>query len=136
MNPTLVTEAGRRAAAALMQDACTITRASAEPGPLDPVTLAYTPPAPEQLYSGPCRVKHAGGQASDRQVESGERQINLWPFTVSVPTTVLDLQPDDLVTITASALDADLVGLVLRVRDVVQGSQVTAHRLGCEVNAG
>jgi hypothetical protein len=129
-----VTLTGRRAAEQLMLDACTITR-EAGAGSFNTTTGTFTPATPTTLYAGKCRVKHAGGQSGDRQVQQGEEQVGLWPFVVSVPTTVVNLRPDDIVTVTASAIDADLVGLVLRVRDVVQGSQVTARRLGCEVVA-
>ena len=135
MTAASTTLAGRRAAEALMVDACTISLPAAG-GSFDTDTGTYAPGAPTALYTGKCRVRHAGGQSGDRQVQHGEQQISLWPFVVSVPTSVVGLRPDAVVTITASALDPDLVGLVLRVRDVIQGSHVTARRLGCEVNAG
>lgn len=135
MTAETATLSGRAAAEALMVDTCTITR-SATRGTFNETTLQYDSPTTTSLYTGKCRVKPAGGQVSDRVVQFGEQAVSLWPFQVSVPISVENLAVDDLVTITASSLDPDLVGTVLRVRDVTQGTHITARRLGCEVNAG
>lgn len=134
MTAEATTLAGRTAAEELMVDECLITRGTTQ-GTFNTTTLEYDTVAATEVYDGKCRVKPTGGQASDRQAQAGERQIALWPFTVSVPISVTGIQPDDLVTVTASSLDADLVGLQLRVRSVVQGTHITARRLGCEVTA-
>jgi hypothetical protein len=131
---TGVTLGGRRAAERLMTDACTITRAAGAPV-FDEATGTYTTPTPTTLYSGKCRVK-TYRQNNDRVVDFGGEPVSLWPFSVSVPVEVTGLEVDDIVTVTASVLDPDVVGTRLRVRDVVKGSQITARRLGCEVNAG
>ncbi len=134
MSAQTTTLAGRAAAEELMVDACTVTRASAETT-FNTTTLQYTAVAATSVYTGKCRVRPSGGQASDRQAQAGERQVSLWPFVVSVPISVTGLAVDDLVTVTASALDADLGGLQLRIREVIQGTHITARRLGCEVIA-
>lgn len=113
-----------------MLDACTIDHPLGEPE-FDEGDDAYVTPVSE-LYAGACKVKPNG---TDRQVEAAGESVTLWPFIVSLPMSVEDVEVDDIVTVTASALDPSLVGLELRVRQVAQGSFVTARRLGCEVEA-
>lgn len=113
-----------------MLDACMITNAAAVEV-YDVATDAYITPAGASRYTGPCRVKPRDN--TDRVVVAGEQATSLWPFVVSVPMAVVGCEVDDVVTITASSADPDLVGLKLRVRQVAQGSSITARRLGCEV---
>lgn len=113
-----------------MVDACTITAANAVQV-YDETTDAYTTPDGASRYTGRCKVTPRDN--ADRQVEAGAQTVTLWPFVISVPMSVTGIQDDDVITITASALDPALVGLVLRVRQVAQGSFLTARRLGCEV---
>lgn len=133
MTATEATLAGRAAAEALMQDACTINRPDTT-GVLDEDTLQYVTTAGAEVYEGPCRVKPRDNE--DRVVHAGEQPVSLWPYIVSVPMSVTAVALDDLVTITGSDLDPALVGLVLRVRQVLAGTHLTARRLGCEVNVG
>lgn len=135
MSFTSATLAGRRAALRLMVDSCRIERRSSGAPVFDATSGTYTDPASTDLYVGPCRVRNYR-QNNDRVVQFGAEPVSLWPFVVSVPIDVTGLQVDDLITITASVLDPGLNDLRLRVRDVTLGSQVTARRLGCEVNAG
>lgn len=127
------TLAGRRAAEALMTDTCTITRGVGGPV-FDPGLGEYVAGAGEQLYSGRCRVRPRDN--ADQVVEAGGQNVSLFPYVVSVPVSSTAFDVDDLVTVTASALDPALPGLVLRVRQVNIGSQVTARRIGCELDAG
>lgn len=117
-----------------MQDSCTITAGAAEQvyddNPASPTYDTYVTPAGSSRYSGACRVKP---QETDREVEAGAETVSLWPFTVSIPMSVTGVELDDVVTITASPLDPSLVGTVLRVRQVAQGSHLTARRLACEI---
>jgi hypothetical protein len=117
---------GQRAAEELMVDTCAIA----------PVTRAYNAGSDSYVdtpgvarYTGACRVKP---QDAAREVEAGSETVSLWPYVVSVSMSVTTVEVDDVVTITASALDPGLVGAVMRVRSVTQGSHVTARRLGCE----
>lgn len=128
------TLAGRAAAEALMVDQCTITRASTAEPVFNEETGGYAPGAPTTVYEGPCRVKPRDNV--DRVVQAGEQPISLWPYLVSVPMSTLDVQLDDRITITLAALDPALLGLALRVRQVLKGSHITARRLGCESNEG
>lgn len=115
-----------------MSDTCTVTRGSGGQV-FDPATGEYVTTPGETVYSGPCRVKPTG---SDRVVEAGGQSVSLFPFVVSVPVGEENYAVDDVVTVTAAVSDPAMVGLVLRVRQVTVGSQITARRLGCEVNAG
>jgi hypothetical protein len=117
-----------------MFDACIITRASTNAPVLNETTGAYTAAAATTLYTGACRVKPRDN--ADQVVDAGGQAVSLFPYVVSVPVSAVAYAVDDIVTITASALDPAMIGLSLRVRQPNLGSQVTARRLGCEVNAG
>ena len=80
-------------------------------------------------------MAQAGGRGGGTIAQQGEQQVGLWPYTLSLPISVTDLDLDDTVTVTASESDPDIVGMVLRIRELVQGSQLTARRLSCEVTA-
>lgn len=116
-----------------MVDACTITRPSGT-STFNPTTGQSTPGSPTAVYTGACRVKPRDN--ADRVVQFGQEAVSFWPYLVSVPMSVTGIALDDVVTVTASALDPALVGLVLRVREVLSGSHLTARRLSCEENAG
>jgi hypothetical protein len=128
------TLAGRRAADGLMTDTCTITRGNPNPGPFDTVTGTYSTPAATVIYTGKCRAR--GSARFDKVVDAGGQPITLYRFTVSLPVDGTVFHVDDIVLLTSSALDPALAGLLLRVREPEFGSQITARRLGCEVNAG
>lgn len=123
----------RGVTASLMTDACTITR-GAGTSVLDEATGQYVRTPGALLYTGPCRVKPRDN--TDRVVDAGGQAVSLFPYVLSVPVSSVDFDVDDVVTVTASALDPALAGLVLRVKQVAVGSQLTARRLGCEVDAG
>lgn len=126
MTAASVTLQGQTAAEALMVDTGTLTRY----GPQTWVesTGTQTRPVLSTPYSGKCRVKAAG---FDQSAEAGEEQISRWPFTVSLPVAVVDVQLNDVFTLSA-AVDASLIGVPLRVREVLRGTNITARRLGCE----
>lgn len=123
--------AGRAAAAELQRDACVITRGTDAPPVYDAATDSYASPSGVVLYTGPCRVKSRG--YAEREVEAGEESVSLFAYIVSVPITATAYDVGDSVLITASQLDPALAGLRLRVGSPSLGSQMTARRLGCEV---
>lgn len=129
MTATTATARGRELAASQMVDACTIT-AEAGGQVYDPGTDSYVTPAGAVRYSGKCWVKPRDNV--DREVEAGAATVSLWPYVVSIPMSVTTVQDGDVVTITASAFDPSLTGSVMRVRQVTEGSFITARRLGCE----
>jgi hypothetical protein len=129
MTATSAAVRGQRLAEVLMTDTCTVTRPSGEQV-FDEDTGEYTQ-GTTTLYTGKCRVRPMPN-SSDRQVEAGDAAVEIWPFTVSLPMTATGIKASDKVTITASD-DPGLVDRVLVVRSVAFGSQITARRLGCDV---
>lgn len=120
-----VVEQGRAAAERLMVDTCTITR----PGvaSLNETTGAVTR-ATTTVYTGACRVKP---DPAPSESQSGEREVVVRRFIVSIPTSETGVEVDDIVTVTASDFDAALVDRTLTVGGIVTGSHVTARRLVC-----
>jgi hypothetical protein len=116
---------GRERAESLMTDECRLFRRGA--AVWDPVAGVDTFPE-TALYTGRCRVRPSGTQASGQ--ESSGSELAVFPFTVSVPLSVTDVGLGDLVEVTGSS-DGRLVGRVLRVEGVESGTHITARRLGC-----
>jgi len=126
-----VLEGARAAAARLMTETCTITRAGTGTQVYDPATDTFTEPARTTVYSGPCRVKAPTG--GDRRVSAGDDVYTLDTYVVSIPVSSTAIRTDDQVSISAAADDPRLVGMALRVQAVTVGSQISARRLTCEV---
>ncbi len=132
MNPALAAAHGQRRAAQLRSDACRVYRINYQaPSGVDPGTGRDTYDQVE-LYAGPCRIKPL---ARPRYGEAGDSPIVKMGFMVSVPLTVVDVEANDLVEITTS-VDGRAQGRLLKVFDVVDGTQVTARRLDCEETSG
>lgn len=125
MGAVQVTRRGRRAAEALMVDACVI-RAPATFGPMDPDT-GERPETPGAVaYSGKCKVQTY--EAHESTPESGDHVYSVQRASLHIPATV-DIPVGHLATITASVLDPNLVGRVFRVSAVLHKSMATANRL-------
>jgi hypothetical protein len=129
MSATSVTLRGRAAALALMVDTCTITRTTGTSTNLQ--TGAVTPTT-STIYSGVCRVQRLPSGGVARPATVGEAQVYQQPLYVQVPTSVAGVLVDDVVTVTASALDPDLVGRTFWVKELGAKTHATAHRLGVE----
>lgn len=132
MNPALAAAAGQAAAARLMTDAGRLFRRDYDhPTGVDPVTKRdiYNDTT---LYAGPARIKPSAGT---RQAVAGDSPVVLIGYTVSLPLSVVDVRANDLWETTASA-DGRLLTVLLKVRSVVAGSQVTARRLDCIESSG
>lgn len=125
MTASSAVRAGRAAAARLMVDTCTVTRPGA--ATLNETTGVVTR-ATTTVYTGACRVKP---DAAPSETQSGEREVVVRRFIVSIPTSETGVEVDDIVTVTASELDPALVGRTLTVGGIVTGSHVTARRLVC-----
>lgn len=119
--------AGRAAAERIMTDACTVQRQTGQS--MSETTLVVTPTY-STAYTGKCRVKI--DSAGDLGVDAGARAASVRDYIVSVPMSATVFEVDDLVTITASALDSTQVGLTLRVLGALHGSQITARRFRCQ----
>ncbi|MGC5019016.1 DUF6093 family protein [Micromonospora sp. DT47] len=117
---------GRAAAESLMTDACTIRRRTGEA--TDPNSGVITPTYGDPLYSGKCRVQQRTNAGQGQDV--GEAFVLVTRFEVQLPMSATGLVEGDQITITASALDPDLVDRVFTVRDVAAKSHLTARRVG------
>lgn len=123
MTANTVTMRGRAAVERLMVDSCTITRQ----------TIASTDPETGQItynttavYSGKCRVQQKAPAARPHQL--GEASVWLQRLELQLPMSVTQVASDDLVAITSSTLDADLVGRTWRVRELSHKTHETARR--------
>lgn len=119
--------AGRREAEALMIDACSVTR----PGEsiTDPDTGEVTPSS-TPVYSGPCKVQQTISQASNPT--AGSHAFTVQDSRVDFPVSAGPLMVDDVVTVTSSVLDPQLVGSVFRVVELFHKSMATAQRTRVE----
>lgn len=131
MSSETVLARGRALAESLMVDTCTVRRITGQA--TDPntgeVVNVYDP-----LYTGQkCRVQSRGNWGERKVL--GQAGIVELTIEVQLPVSVTGLQATtDEVVITASAHDADLVGRVFLLRDIVSKTHGTAHRfMGTEV---
>jgi len=98
--------------------------------------LGYeVPAAPQVLYDGPLRVQRLPLSSlpttiADREVIIREYQVTM-PLAVNGRNTAA-IQANDIVTVTGSDDDPQLVNRPLRVRDVRIGSLVWQRDLLCE----
>lgn len=127
MSAESATLAGRLAAERNMADACTITR---ETGRTTDPDTGLTTKTMATLYTGKCRVQQPGRMARPEQV--GEAQVYQLLVDVQLPMSVTGLAVGDVVTITASSLDGDLVGRHFWLKDLAHKTHMTARRVGCE----
>lgn len=116
---------GRVAAERLMLDTCTVTRVT---GQTLSESLGVLTATSTTVYTGACRVKP---EPTDSQTAAGDRATMERRYVVSLPITATTVAVDDVVTVTASDLDAGLVGAVMVVAGQAKGSQITARRLAC-----
>jgi hypothetical protein len=118
---------GRTAAEAGMVDTCTIRRVTGTA--YDDFSGApvktYLSPDP---YAGKCRVQQTRGEST--QEDAGEDFFRLLRLELQVPTSVVGLQLNDEVTLTAvgPGRDQDLVGRVFLIRDLMHKTDATACR--------
>lgn len=130
MTASSVTLRGRTAADARMVDACTIAHPGGDPT-FDADTGEYTDGTPTVYYTGKCEVQISDG-LNARETEAGGTELTLTRLTVKVPISVEGVVVNDIVTITASELDPDLVDQQYRVLAGMAKSFATARRLQVE----
>lgn len=99
-------------------------------------TLGYsTPAAPNILYRGPCRVQRLQPALSATELAIADREVIIREYMVVVPhdaVAVPGAAVNDLVRITANPDDPTLIGGLLRIRDIRQGSLIWQRDLTCE----
>jgi hypothetical protein len=120
---------GRAAAEAIMQDMCTITRVTGEPGQIDPDTGEREPAPTTTVYAGKCRVQTYEPQESTP--DSGAHTYTVQRYAIHVPVGT-SAQVDDDITVTASVMDPDLVGRKYVVTALLHKTFATANRLAVE----
>lgn len=125
MSAASVLARGRVAAAALFCDAVTIQHPT---GSSLNTTTGVLTPTYSTVYAGPAKVQGAM-QATAREV--GEAHLAVLSPSVHVPISVTGVVQGDVVTVTAAANDAELVGRVFRVDGPDHKSYATARRLQC-----
>lgn len=127
MRPEAMTRRGRRRAARLMIATGVVHR----PGPevTDPDTGVVTPGLVE-VYGGACKVQGATAQAASP--EAGGHAYVVESLQLHFPVSS-QLKIDDVVTITASPMDPDLVGLTFRLVELARGTFRTADRWNVEL---
>lgn len=114
----------RSEAESLMLDACTITR------PGDPVTNPDSGDVTNTstpVYSGKCKVQSKDSATANP--EAGEASFTVVSRQVHIPANAADVQDGDVVTITASRLNAFTVGKQYRVSGFTPDTFDTAFRL-------
>lgn len=106
-----------------MVDACTVGR------PGEPVLNEGTgvlSPSLAPVYSGACKFQATISSAANPV--SGEHRFTVQDLRFDLPVSAGPLAVNDLVTVTASLLDPQLVGRVYRVAELFHKSFATAQR--------
>lgn len=114
----------REQAESLMLDTCTITRPGAPV--TDPATGDVTN-TPVTVYTGKCKVQSKDAALSTP--EAGEATFTIVSRQVHIPANAADVKDGDVVTITASRLNAFTVGKQYRVEGFTPDSFDTAARM-------
>lgn len=125
MTAAAALESGRRIAASLMLDSCTIVRLGQETTdpdtgePVIPETLLYTGPAKVQTY-----------EAQESNPEAGGAVLTVQRYAIHIPVGSYAPEVGHVVEITAAALDPNLSGRRYRVVALLHKTLATAYRLG------
>jgi hypothetical protein len=123
---SLFLNSGRALLAQTLIDTCTIQRQSG--GGSENLTTGLFQPGYLTIYSGPCKVQ---GAAAASSTDVGEAHLAIDSPILHVPIAVTGVQEADVVTITASANDPELVGKVFRIQGPHHKSNATARRFQC-----
>lgn len=118
---------GRKAAERLMIDTCTVKRLASKP--TDPDTGVVTPTY-TTIYTGKCKIQHTQRATNAHSLNLGEAEVLLARLEAHLPTSVVGILSDDVLTVNTSALDADLVGQDFSIRELAHKTLQTARRYG------
>ena len=124
--------AGRRLALDLMRDTCTVTRVTGTAGVNEATGRAVI--LDSTIYTGACQVRVP--QAQPGTPEAGERVATVQQFIVKLPLASPEVKVGDLVQVTASPTDPELVGRTWRVAGLHHKTYSTARKLVCEETTG
>ncbi len=117
--------ASRAFLTASLVDACTIQHPT---GSSTNTTTGVVTPTYSTVYTGACKVQ---GAMSASAQDVAEAHLAVLSPSVHVPIEVVGVVEGDVVTITASANDTELVGRVFRVQGPDHKSSASARRLQC-----
>jgi hypothetical protein len=121
---------GRRLAETLMTDTVTVTR---ESDPVLNVATGQLVPTVETIYDGPARFRMLSQAVSD--VDAGGQLLGVQSPRLDLPVEGSEgVRIGDVFTVTASASDSALVGLVGRVAGVAPITLATARRVPVEID--
>lgn len=129
MSRASVLARGRTMAEASMVDACVIERVT---GTTTDVELLAVEETTTTVYTGPCRVQERGGYPRDVNTAPDQPQLGIARELQLPVATSTDVQAGDRVTITASANDPGLVGVVSWLRGQPAKTEATARRFHME----
>ena len=117
--------AGRRAANARMSESVTVTTTA--PGTtMDESTGTY-PDTITSHYAGIARIKYPTLTVSEK-TPAGQT-LAAQEVTLHLPVGLASqVGVDDVVTVTGSTVDLDLIGRTFRIKGLAQAGQVSAHR--------
>jgi hypothetical protein len=114
----------REQAESLMVDSCTVQRSS---GTVTNPDTGVVYPNLTTIYTGKCKIQKTVSQPANP--EAGEHQFTLQDSRWDTPVTAGPFLVGDVVTVTASAMDAQLVGCSFRVVETFHKSAATAQRV-------
>lgn len=123
MTRETVLEQGRQKVRSSMSETVTVGTYAET---VNPNTLATTRAVVEEHYNGPATVTYPTLAVSDR--EAAGQLATATELILKVPTDAALLPVGDLVTITASTADANLIGREYIISGPPQAGQVTSHR--------
>ncbi|PSK96696.1 hypothetical protein CLV30_12578 [Haloactinopolyspora alba] len=113
---------GRRRAEALMIDTCRVRRVTGTvTNPDGTTSTTYN-----EIYAGACRIQTSDPYES--RPEAGEYSFTVVRSVLQVPMSVTGIEVGDIVDVTASQLDPDLIGRVWRVAGPSTKSHQTMRR--------
>jgi hypothetical protein len=116
---------GRQKALELMTDSCTVQHLTGSS--TDQETGVVTPTY-STVYSGVCKIQQSNPATTPTDIGQAAVFVGQLVLHLPVTTTTALVAPDDLVTVTACALDDSLVGETFRLRGPAHKSYATARR--------
>ena len=112
-----------------MLDACTIVAVT---GTTTNPTTGVVTEQTATVYDGPCRIQELMGFSREASAAPDQPVLARYRVLQLPVATSAGVRAGQQVTITASANDPDLIGVVMVVRDQAAKSEATTRRVGVE----
>jgi hypothetical protein len=119
----------RPTAETAMTDTAELRRPSSR-SQFDPLAAKSGYPTAELLGTVKVRIQREPRRSGGGEV--GDRPVEIQLYQVSIPTSSPEVRANDQVVVTVARSDAQLAGVVLRIREVRLGSQLWERDLLCE----